>query len=210
VFREGLLLTAMLLLVIPASLSQQGLYGPPIPENTALLRVVNADDSQISHSVDIGYLSIKNIPFKEITPYRPISQGIYIASTASLQSEVILQPGAYYTIVLDHQGITSFRDEAHTDPARTQLYLYNLSSIPEISLTTTDGEIMVIEGVKKQSSSMVLVNPVPVQFQVVWNNDRTLSLPPIRLERGESFSIFVIGSTFEPAVVVQQAEVRMD
>lgn len=210
--KSGLIFAVLICGVFTLQVSADtNLYGPELPEDIALIRVINVAADLNPSTVNIGALSFIDVGFTEATPYRPIVPDIYIAASGKARGEIIIQPGYYYSVVVSDEGITAWKDITHTDPARAQLYLYNFSSIPEISLETSETQLSVINRVQTMSSGVVVVNPVPVRFRVVWHDGaKGNEVPPFILERGESFSIVVSGPESQPNFTVWRAKVEMN
>jgi hypothetical protein len=121
----GLLILFVLGSGAPAVRAQDGLYAPSVPTDAALVRVVNLQTSKPAPRVDIGPLRFAPVAAGEVTPYRPAPPGVYVVGGRAAGVEFLPEPGKFYSIVADSDGaLTVVEDEAHRDPARAQIVLF--------------------------------------------------------------------------------------
>lgn len=185
----------------------RSVYGPQAPGDVAFVRVVNAIAGKTPVQVDLGATRYDQLGFAEVSPYRPVVPDIYQIRAAGHEQEIIPKSGRYYTIVCAPKGIHVLEDVAHTDPARAQLFLYNVSSLPRVDLKTADGKTSVIYDVLPHKSGQVVVNAIAVAFAVFSDGALVGEVGDPGLERGSSFSVFVLDG--EASVTVFAARVRV-
>lgn len=190
--------------------AQEGLYGPPAGEGTAMVRLLNASPAGGPLEVDLGAVRYGPLEFTQVSPYRPLFPDAYLIRAAGREQMLEPRPGAYYTVVVAPDAIRVLEDPAHRDPARAQLFLYNLTSLPEVDLLTADGKVRVISGVAPGGSAQVAVNPVPVELAVFRDGILLEKVGDLGLQRGQSYSVFVIGKPSGPAVLSARASVAME
>jgi alginate O-acetyltransferase complex protein AlgF len=173
----------------------------------AFVRVVNATAGKTPIQVDLGATRYDKLGFAEVSPYRPIVPDIYQIRAADHEEEIIPKIGLYYTVVCAPKGIYITEDLPHTDPARAQLFLYNFSSFPRVDLKTADGKTSVISAVAPHQYEQVVVNAISVSFAVFSGGTRLGEVGDLDLERGSSFSVFVLDGEAFAIVFAVKAQV---
>jgi hypothetical protein len=197
---------AALLAPAAARADTRSVYGPEVPGDSAFARFVNAIPGSTAEEFELGATSFDPLKYAAVSPYKPVTPDIYQISAAGRDMEIIPRSGVYYTIVCSPQAITVLEDPAHVDPARAQVFLYNLSTIAFLDLKTSDGKTGVILGVRPGASGVKVVNAVAVSL-AVWNAaSRIASVGDPGLTRGSSFSVFAIGGA-APMVFAVKATV---
>ncbi|MCG8480062.1 MAG: alginate O-acetyltransferase AlgF [Spirochaetales bacterium] len=192
--RYSFRLSIVLLAIASAAAAQDGLYAPRLPGDAALVRVVNLDDSASSPRIDAGSVRFESLAPGEAGPYRPVAPGIYLIGARGRGAELNPAPGAFHTIVtLPGGDVRIFEDEAHRDPARAQIVLYNLSAV-EASLSSVDPAGGLIESVGAGESEAIVVNAIPVELSAVRGGVEALRRSVV-LDRGASYAVFV-GESF--------------
>ena len=185
----------------------KSVYGLQAPGNVAFVRVVNAVAGKTSIQVELGATRYHTLDFAEVSPYRPVVPDIYQIRAVDYETEIIPKVGLYYTIVCAPTGIHIIEDVPHTDPARAQLFLYNISSFPQVDLKTADGKIIVISGISPHQYGQVVVNAISVSFAVFSGGTRLGAVGDLGLERGSSFSVFVLDGESSAIVFAVKARV---
>jgi len=188
----------------------RSVYGPQAPGDAAFVRLVDAIPGKTHLEIEIGATRYGALGWTEVSPYRPVTPDIYQLEAAGNEAEIIAGSGRYYTVVCMPTGITVYEDPAHTDPARAQLFLYNLSPLPQIDLRTADGKSRVISGVGPRSAGLAVVNAVRVALAVFSEGTSIAGLGDLGLERGSSFSVFVLAADQAPVVFTVRARVAME
>ncbi|MFW5828282.1 MAG: alginate O-acetyltransferase AlgF, partial [Alkalispirochaeta sp.] len=140
-----------------AAFGQDGLYAPSVPEDAALVRVVNLHQSDDSPRLDMGRRRFSSLVPGTVGPYRPVPPGIHILGGAG-GVEFTPQPGRFYSVVFGpDNALTVLPDTAHTDPARAQLVLYNFTDTA-VDLAAEPGDTVILEGVEPDQSRSIAVN----------------------------------------------------
>jgi alginate O-acetyltransferase complex protein AlgF len=194
----------------PASGETRSVYGPEVPGDAAFVRLVNAIPGKVPLEIELGATRYKPLGWATASPYRPVTPDIYQLEASGHEGEIIAKSGRYYTIVCAPAGISIYEDPAHTDPARAQLFLYNLSPLAKIDLRTADGKTGVISGVGPRSSGLAVVNAVRVPLAVFSNGTSIAGLGDLGLTRGSSFSVFVLAGDPSPLVFSVKARVAVE
>ncbi|HET6486349.1 MAG TPA: alginate O-acetyltransferase AlgF [Spirochaetia bacterium] len=209
--RASLFVAAVLAFGVTSSLAAApgSVYGPSAPGDSAFVRVVNALKSVPSLRADLGATRFQDVSYGAASAYLPVAPDVYLVRVAGLELEVIAKTRTYYTVAFTSGGILLFEDATHTDPARAQLFLYNLTSIDPIDLKTSDGKTTVIKGVRPGTSGVKVVNAVSATLAVYSGGTRVGAPAVLALKRGSSFGVFVLGESARPTVFSVQAEVKV-
>lgn len=186
---------------------QEGLYGAGAPDDAAFVRLVHALEHEDEVSTSIGEAYFGPLSFGSVSSYRPVAPDLYMLFIADLSAELVAEDGVYYTIVVHPDGLLVLEDPEHTDPARAQIFLYNLSSLPEVRLVSDEGPTDVTGQVAPGESEEVVVAAVPVELSLYAGDEAIESVGDPGLERGESYSVFVVSNNDETATFLAQAEV---
>ncbi|MFP4114153.1 MAG: alginate O-acetyltransferase AlgF [Spirochaetales bacterium] len=194
------------LLTVAAAVSgQDGLYAPSVPEDAALVRVVNATSQAVT--VDIGPLRFREVPAYSASAYRPLQPDVFLIVHAGLREVVTPTAKAFLSVVLLPDAIHTIADERHTDPARAQLVVYNFADEP-VAFRALEPDALLADGVAPASSAVRVVNAMPIELGAV--ADGTIFSASLRVERGKSYALVVLGTDSDPAGFVVQAGVSSE
>ena len=186
----------------------QSVYGPSAPGDSAFVRVLNLLPDPVR--VSLGATRIGPVAASTVSSYRAVTPDIYLVRAGGKQLEVVPKSGAWLTLACTPQGIILFDDPPHTNSARSQVFLYNLTAIPRLDLRTADGKTAVVPGVKSGGSAQVVVNAVSVTLSLFDNGALVKPVGTVPLQRGSSFSVFALGSGAGVSVLVVKADVKVD
>lgn len=172
--------------------AQDGLYAPRVPGDASMVRVANLSSAE-SPRIDIGAVRFGAVPAAEVTPYRSVPPGIYMVGGRARGVMFSPGPASFNTIVVSPAGeIVVLVDQAHRDPARAQLVLYNFAG-NAADLIATRPEATVFESVLPGESEAVAVNAIPIDLAARVNGG-SAAYPvggTLAMERGASYSVFV-------------------
>ena len=200
------MLTGILLLFLTLdSAAQEGLYAPSVPEDAALVRIINATSEPLTF--DVGPLRYRDVPAYSASAYRPVQPGVFVLFHVGKREVLTPEARSFLTIALLPDDLTVIRDERHVDPARAQLVIYNFSEQPVSFEAVEPGAVLVPEVPSGESRARV-VNAIAVRIAAV--AEAPLYAESIELERGESYSMVVLGEGVEPAGFVHQADVSSE
>jgi hypothetical protein len=186
------------------------LYGEAAPRDAAYVRFFVAGNSSLHDPLEIGGTRFVAVAPGSATPYRPVAPDIYLVDNDGRRAEIIPKKERYYTIAILPAEIRVFEDVAHTDPARAQIVLYNVSALDWVGLRTSDGRVEVMPAVARNRSHAVRVNAVPVRLTVAGPGSFASQLADPGLRRGASHSVFVYGQGEETVAAVVEASLEMD
>jgi alginate O-acetyltransferase complex protein AlgF len=203
-------LALAILVAAPGCADTRSVYGPEVPGDAAFVRIVNAVPGSSDLETELGATGFDPLSYAEVSPYRAVTPDIYFFSASGQEREIIPMSGRYYTVAVLPDAIVVLDDPAHTDPARAQLFLYNLSSLPRIDLATADGKTRVIADVRSRSSGLAIVNAVAASLAVTSGGARVKLVGDLGLARGSSFSVFVLGAGSATAVFTAKARVQVE
>lgn len=206
--RFGLLVAALVLVAPLATAQTRSVYGSGVDEDAALVRFVNAGSSDAG-SKRLGAQVFAAGARGSATPYKPVYPDVYVFEAGGRNFEFLPESGAFYTIALVEGGAVVFRDEKHADPAKAQLYFYQLGPGSGASLMTADGKVAVTPSLAYGRSAQVAVNAVAARLAVFAGPDRASGELAVSLERGASFAVFYAPAG-GPSAFVVKASVSSD
>lgn len=185
------IITGILLPMVSSEVAaQDGLYAPSVPEDAALVRVVNLQSSSPSPRIDTGPVRFPPVSAGEITPYRPVPPGVYIIGGRAAGITFSPKPATFVTIaVLPDGTLELIEDTPHRDPARAQLVLVNRGDTPA-TLLSRDPAATIIADVPDGNEGVRAVNALAIELAVEAGGDVVFS-QPLTLARGESYTVFV-------------------
>lgn len=207
---------ALVLTVLAGSIgyAQDGLYGPTNSDD-AFVRVVHAVPGSSLLPVDLGATSYGRVGYGDVTPYRPVFPGMFVLRAEGREFSFTPRSGSYYTLVYGSGGFLLIEDEIHTDPARTQLVLYNLRESGRLNLgafspSAPENRTPVVSGVQPGRAGRQVINPVAAGFVVTGSGDDIATFDSLPLSRGASVSVMVMGPAEAVEVLVAEASVSFD
>ncbi len=190
-----------------SAFGQDGLYGAGAPDDAAFVRIVHAAAHEDEVSTSIGQAEFGPLSFASASPYHAVPPDLYTLFIADRTAELIAENGVYYTVVVCTDGLVVLEDPEHTDPARAQLFLYNFSSLQEVRIVADGGPTDVTDQVTPGESEQVAVAAVPVELSLFAGDEEIEPIGDPGLERGESYSVFVVSRDEDVEVFVAHAEI---
>lgn len=184
----------------------EGLYGKIPPENSAFVRFIHAQPGLSETTPKINGKKYDPAIFGAIKNYVVIPSGKTTVSFGNISQTYTTSPKKYYSILIKDQKAT-FIEEPITsfNKLKAQVVLYNFSKENNISLKTADGKITVVDNVSVNKFGYKEVNAVKVSFAVFAGDKKIGDVPATPLERGEIYTIALIGNGSTPKVVLQKA-----
>lgn len=200
-FMKHALLSTILLLTSAAA--QEGLYDPAPPANSAYVRAFNLDSSSNGLTVD-------RKDFGKINPlaasaYLILPEGRHNAVVNKDSQSVQFTAGKYYTLLLKGEKIQVLEDDRNTNRAKALITLYNLTDTRNITLRTADGKATVFKEVEIGQNKSQAVNGIKVALSVLNGSAVVQAFKETQLERGASYSVFVVGNKGQYKAVWLQA-----
>lgn len=170
-----------------------GLYDPLAPKDAAFIRFLNVNEKSGSRQSATNSKPYMFLKHKEISPYFISKEGKIIAKIGDGLHEIDVEKNNFYTSILksDDKTILLLNDDANTNRAKSQIQFYNLSEHATASLKANAGKIDIIADIKKDEFGTRQINPVKVQLSIV-AEDMSIDLGEKSLERGESYSVFLL------------------
>jgi hypothetical protein len=189
----------------------QTLYGDKAPADAAYVRVFRVPSgSGGEKALILGSARFEARVRPGVSPYRPVSPDIYQVRAGGHAAEIIPRAGRYYTIAITPGGVRVIEDPAHTDPARAQLVLYNLSGLPQVALCTEDGRTPVLAPAAPGEVKRITVNAVPVRLALFAGGELLRLLGDPGLQRGSSYSVFVFEQHGSTEVLWMEAALALE
>lgn len=172
-----------------AQAQDAGLYGKVADPNASFVRIVAFDQQ----SATIGGKPVA--PAQGVSPYVNVDPGSVEVSSGGKNAVVKVEPGKYYTMTIEPNGERVFSDIVKNDPAKAQLYLYNLSDIPNVDLFVPAAKALALKGVATgQSKDVALKAPLSLAFEVQRDGVAVADIEPIDIKRKAGYSIVISGT----------------
>ena len=166
-----------------------GLYGRATDPNASFVRVVAFEQQ----TATIGGKPVS--PSQGISPYVNVDPGSVSVSFGGTNATLTVEPGKYYTMTIGADGKRVFSDSVKSDPAKAQLYLYNLSDITNVDLFVPAAKALALKSVAAgQSKDVALKAPLSLAFEVQKDGATVASIAPIDLKRKAGYSIVITGA----------------
>ena len=161
------------LLMAGVAAAQDGIYAPVLPDDIALVRVINVTGVEPGAgtgggepvTIDVGTTRIGPIPAGAGSLYYPVRPGVYVVFAAGSREPLTAGPRTFQTVVITTDRISIIEDAHHDDPLRAQLILYNAASV-SLRLDAVVPSAALIDSVKPGESGVVAINAIPVSFAV--------------------------------------------
>jgi hypothetical protein len=176
-------------IVSPAQANDGGLYESVVDPNLSFIRVVMRNDE----TPTIAGKSIADAD-GAITPYLATDPGDVDITLGSARGQISTESGIFYTVMLDEDGSTKvFEDEIGKSPAKASLFVYNLSSKPDLDLFVPKAKRNAISDIDEGVSKSVSIKaPLKLAFSVKNGDDVVAEVPQIALKRGGSIAIVIM------------------
>lgn len=195
----GLLLAAAVLAAASVRADDEGVYGPAAPPDSAYLRVFNATgESELDARIADEALS--DIGAYSATDFVSVPPGQHTFRIGRHSEKLTLRKNLYYTAALAPDGVRLLENTRYENRLKALLILYNLLDDATLSLQTQDGKTPVIDAVRPRTYGTREVNAVKAGLAVYEGGQRVADVPPIALERGRAFSLFIAGRRERPVV----------
>lgn len=174
---------------VAAQAQDAGLYGRAVDPNASFVRVVAFEQQ----TAMIGGKPVS--PSQGVSPYVNVDPGAVSVSSGGTNATLNVEPGKYYTMTMGADGERVFSDSVKSDPAKAQLYLYNLSDIPNVDLFVPAAKAVALKGVAAgQSKDVALKAPLSLAFEVQKDGYTVASVDAIDLKRKAGYSIVITGA----------------
>ncbi len=181
-----------------------GLYDPLPPEGASFIRFINLNDqSTESRAGKANGKSYKFLAYKEASSYFVMKDMSVKSHFGTAAHDFEIEPQKFYTLALlpDDKTILVLEDEANTNRAKAQIQVYNMSAYDMISLKAKGGSIDIVKDIEQAKSDTRQINPLKIDLSIFNGEDQVFDAGTQTLERGESYSLFVVGK--DDAIWVQ-------
>jgi len=182
------------------SVAEAQLYAREAPPGSAYVRVFNATPAG-GVPVQIGDRSQPPLLPFSAGNYIFLPPGSYPVRVGSQSQSFKLEGDHYYTVSASPTGLTLFDLHGELTKLKSMISLYNVMPDMTLGLKTADGATPVFESVAPNTTTQRPINPLKLNLAVFNGEKKLADVPPITLERGKSFSLFVGGSEATPILV---------
>ncbi len=188
---KALVLTGMLAVTGAAFAQDEGLYEAPVDPNSAFVRV-------LAPAASVAVINGSSMDELQggLSPYVNVKPGSIAVSAGEAAGSVEAAAGSYYTYAWDAAGSAiSLTDKTSNDPAKADVYLYNLSDKPEIDLFVPAAKVNAIAATPTAGSKSVsLKAPLKIDVEVKAGGETIGKLDALELTRRGGISIIVSGT----------------
>ncbi|XUY27090.1 alginate O-acetyltransferase AlgF [Agrobacterium sp. rho-8.1] len=165
-----------------------GLYGKAADPKASFVRVVSFDQQ----AATIGG---KSVPTQGVSAYVNVDAGPVEISSGGQSTVMTAEPGKYYTMTMGMNGERIFSDAVKNDPAKAQLYLYNLSDLASADLFVPAAKAVALKGVAAgESKDVALKAPLSLAFEIQKDGLAVAKTETIDLKRKAAYSIVITGA----------------
>ena len=202
----AMLLGLVAVLVAPAAVGQDVLYGPQPPAGSAYLRFANGLPTDVT--ITPHFMAVQRLgstATQRIGPYtvvdrvggRSLPFEVGVAGHRT-RSAVHVEPGSFVTVILQpmpdgHVQTVTVRDKTEFNQVRTALSFYNTApDCPAASLRLDPAGSMVFQDVAPGTAASRDVTPVDAQLRAACGEDRAAPFALTGLESGARFSIWLV------------------
>lgn len=178
----------------------QGLYDAAPPPDSSFVRVINVVTGTPSPlSPIVGGKTLMTVAAKGHTDYYPLPKGDKKYVLGKLTGSVTLAAGHFYTLVVSGEAaavkMSLLEDPTPQNKARALINFYNLSSVPTLSLKTTDGKTTVIDKLGAGKVGSRAVNPLKVSLSAFGDTQPLATLKDTAFERGFAYTLLAMGTS---------------
>ncbi|MEP3498965.1 MAG: alginate O-acetyltransferase AlgF, partial [Lentilitoribacter sp.] len=175
--------------ISPVQANDGGLYESIIDPNLSFIRVVMSNDE----TPTIAGKSLSDAD-GAISPYLATNPGDVAITLGSARGQISTESGNFYTVMLDEDGSTKvFEDEIGKSPAKASLFVYNLTSKPDLDLFVPKAKRNALSDIDEGVSKSVSIKaPLKLAFSVKFGDDVLAEVPQVSLKRGGSVAIVIM------------------
>jgi alginate O-acetyltransferase complex protein AlgF len=183
-----------------ASAAHAQLYAREAPPNSAFIHIFNATpvagvNSQIGDKAQPPLLPYTASAFIFLPP------GEFVVQAGSHKQSFTLEGNHYYTVTSTQDGLQLFEFHEPLTGLKATIAFFNLVPGATLALKTADGTTAVFDAVAQNTSTQRSINPLKMNLALFSGDRKIADVPPVELERGRSFSLFVGGSLAVPILV---------
>ena len=189
-----------------ASAGDEALYGKPPPPDAVFFRVLNLSGELLE--VKLQDKVLINLEHQAVSPYGFASAGKVNIALNDMALNLSGPAKSQYTLVYssDDTAPIQIQESLFDNKRQARLALYNLSSMPHVSLKSLDGKHNIIDGVEPQDIKTRDVRAIKIATSVFSAEQNIAQTESLKLARDKVTSIFVLGDAESASLVVTQAE----
>lgn len=183
----------VLSLSVPAYASEEALYAPVPPSDSAFVRTVQVtNEGQGKIQID-GIVPPKSIQ-DQVSDFIVIKQGSHVVEAGDKKENVQIEAQQYYTIAILGQGeVKVIKDKVIEDPTKASLYFYNFSDANSASLVSPTHKATIFKDISAGGSDSREINAVALGLEVKAGDVSAGMLESVDLKRQQGTSIFLTG-----------------
>lgn len=171
------------------------LYDPAPPTNAAFVRLAIGTPTIKEQQTAVGATSYGTVSYPALTDYRIIESGSHEVVIGELKKNLRIEPGKYYTIAATQDGeLLPFSEMLLENPAKSHVYLYNLSNVEPIQLIAPKHNMAVLEAVKINNLKSRDINALTISLEVKHADTSIQTFNDVVLKRRVGTSFLVTGN----------------
>lgn len=191
---------ASLCALLATAPAQAQLYAAAAPANSAFIRVYN-NTANAGLPVQIGTAAQPALMAYSAGDYQFLPPGEVLVRAGVHQKTMSLAANHYYTAVVSREGLVPYELSGVLNRLKAVVAIFNLMPATTLSLKTADGKASVFEGVVPGQAAQREINPLKLTLAVFDQATLLGAAPPVALDRGKVFSLFVSGTAASPVMV---------
>ena len=129
-----------------------------------------------------------------LSPYYPYPSGEVSLTVQSQEASATIEEGRYYTAVYNGKEVELFTDPLLENRLKAVFVAYNLNADQAINITVGEKNVPVFTNIAAGELKSREINAVKIGFTVSHEGDNLASTSPEILQRGEFYSLFVMGN----------------
>ncbi len=203
---KRLILCIGILFSLFAVAGDEALYGKAPPPDAVFFRVLNVSGEALSVTLDDKLLI--ELEHQQISPY-----GFGSAGKVDLKfngQSVAVDGGVKSQYTFVYSGADNaplvLQEQLFDNKRQARMAMYNLSSVPQVTLRSLDGKHKIIENVATNDYSTRDVRAIKLATAIYAGEDKISTSEPLVLMRDKVTSIFVFGDTQTSSLLITQAD----
>jgi alginate O-acetyltransferase complex protein AlgF len=173
------------------------------------VRVVNGLTDAAKINATLGNTSFSAVASPSISDYMIVPAGKHAFAAAKTKASFTIAAGKYYSILLSSTAAQLTEDALIRNPAKTQLYFYNLSDSAKASVFATKQKVAIVKDVATGKAASREMNALTLAVDVKAGDTTVKNFSDVALKRriGTSFLLAGKKNTYQ-AIMVNNAVKR--
>ncbi len=184
------------------------LYDPEPPAGSAFVRAINANEQNSSADFTIGNTNINSLSYPSASPYFVIKEGKYSVSSSGIESEIKIEAGKYYSLIITSDKIREIEDMIIEDPAKSRIYFYNFSD-KKANLTAPVHKTSIFTDIESGKNISREINAITLDIAIDSEGQNISSFKNIQLKRKRGTIFIIVGSKGNYKTFTTENEIKL-